>query len=168
MELCKNGKSVRMNFRITKKTTGERVAEVLATIPIIDMDDENRWWELAVLAYLHSRQMPTHMDERSKYSAKPTADYHERHNFVTEELRKRNRAEREARARRQAEREAKRAQKLAEREAIKAQKRAEREAAKEQKRATTATTTSTTTPNHNPATPAPATTKLEQLELTLE
>ena len=121
MQLCKNGKSVRMNFRITKKTTGERVAEVLATIPIIDMDDENRWWELAVLAYLHSRQMPTHMDERSKYSAKPTADYHERHNFVTEELRKRNRAEREARARRQAEREAKRAQKLAEREAIKAQ-----------------------------------------------
>lgn len=84
MQLCKNGRSVHMGFQIYRKSDGQAVANVCAVVPIDRMDDPNAWWLYGVNAYLHDRQLPTHMDERSKYTAKPTADFQTRHKFVEE------------------------------------------------------------------------------------
>ena len=87
MELCQNGKSVRMDFAIFDRGGGQ-IAVVKATIPIDQIDEPSAWNIYAVNAFLHSRMdsegkpRPTHKGERAKYSAKPMVDYHSRHSFV--------------------------------------------------------------------------------------
>ncbi len=95
MELCKNGKGVKMDLAIIRRNDGIRVAVVKAAIPIDKMDDPNAWWVFGVNAFLHGRRdsegrpFPTHNGERVKYSASPIADFETRRTFVTKALKHR-------------------------------------------------------------------------------
>lgn len=86
MELCKNLRSVRMGFIIRLKSTGEEVGDVSAIIPIDRMDDDYYWWKYGVLAYLHDRKKPTHMEERNRYTATAKLDFQTRHSLVEKAL----------------------------------------------------------------------------------
>lgn len=89
MKLAKNGNSIQMGFLIRRKSDGLEVGDVANFVPIAKIDDPNAWWVYGVNAYLHLHKLPTHMDERLKYTATPTADYGTRHAFLNREFQKR-------------------------------------------------------------------------------
>lgn len=124
MELCKNGKSVRLDF-VIKRRNGEPMRwdekakaniyedTVLATVPLEHLKNPNRRSRLAILAFLHSRGHETHDTEVGKYTATLRDDIPSIEVFIAAGLAERKQAEEAAKAATKARREALKAERRA-------------------------------------------------------